>query len=96
MSVEPEPGIYRHFKGRSYRVYANATNSETGERYVFYQALYGAGEFYVRPVDMFMSDVDCEKYPEVRQKKRFELIGLLPGIAEIDSGGLSLRIQEDD
>lgn len=65
---------YRHFKGKTYRVIAVATHSETQEKYVVYKALYGAEEIYVRPYDMFTSEVDIEKYPEVEQKYRFEEI----------------------
>lgn len=69
--------IYKHFKGKLYIVLDIVNDSESNndieyKRIVIYQALYGEGIKWARAYDMFNSEVDHEKYPEVLQKYRFE------------------------
>ena len=59
-----------------YRVLAFAQHTETGEKLVVYQGMYSPFKICARPYDMFMSEVDREKYPKIRQKYRFEKIKL--------------------
>lgn len=62
---------YRHFKGTLHKVICLARHSETGEILVIYTH---GNDFWARPIEMFTSLVDKEKYPNVKQDYRFELV----------------------
>ena len=82
-----KPGdIVRHFKRETlneeelrankylYEIVGVAVHSETREEMMVYRALYDEGGMYVRPLQMFMEEVDHVKYPEIKQKYRFEKV----------------------
>lgn len=71
--------VYRRFKGDYYLVEGLAHDSESGVPCVIYRKLYGDGGLWVRPLEMFLSRVDREKYPEVRQEYRFQLQEIAKG-----------------
>lgn len=70
---KPKKGeIYRHFKGNVYEILAIAKHTETMEEMVVYHEVDGDA-VYARPLDMFVSKVDKDKYPDISQEYRFEL-----------------------
>ncbi len=76
MRAEPKAGqVWEHFKGVFYIIIAVGHHSETGERMVVYRSASGFKDVCcIRPLDMFMSEVDRQKYPNAEQKYRFELV----------------------
>lgn len=72
-AIPMEEAIRRHFKDNAYKIIAcPVIHTETREIYCVYQALYGSYGIYCRTLDMFMSEVDHEKYLKAGQKYRFE------------------------
>lgn len=66
---------YRHFKGGVYIVTGLAVHSETEEPMVIYESFDKPDLVWCRPLSMFLSEVDREKYPDAKQLMRFEKIG---------------------
>lgn len=69
MENDIKPGVYEHYKGKRYKVVAVAKHTETLEELVVYQALYGAGDYWVRPLKMFCEEVeiDSKKVPRFKR-----------------------------
>ena len=69
-------GVYHHFKGHEYKVICLAKDAEDENlrEMVVYQDTTKKDLFWVRPLDLFLSEVDHDKYPNVKQKYRFELL----------------------
>ena len=67
-------GIYHHFEGESYLLIDTAINEDTGERVVVYLALYDNLQLHVRSYEKFFEELDPVKYPNTKQKYRFELL----------------------
>lgn len=69
----PKPyEVYKYFKGNIYQIISIALDSETLEQVVVYQQLYSPFQMYVRPLEMFLSKTDKDKYPDAVQEYRFE------------------------
>lgn len=87
--------IYQHFKGDLYKVLNIALHTETGEKLVIYQALYDESKIFARPYEMFISEVDKEKYPDVKAKYRFTPFNEQDEDIQIDPKVLEF-LDEDD
>ena len=76
--------LVKHFKRETltdpsslyyyYKIIGTGFYTQTNELVMIYEALYWPHSIFVRPYDMFMSEVDKEKYPDIKQKYRFELV----------------------
>ena len=68
--MELKKGLYKHYKGSMYEVFMTAQHSETEEWMVVYKTLYGDEGMWVRPYDMFVSQVEVDG----QMVSRFEFV----------------------
>lgn len=71
--MDGNPTTFRHFKGHLYQIICLGKNSETKEEMVVYQNIQ-TKEIWIRNKEMFFSKIDKEKYPNVKEEYRFEII----------------------
>ena len=64
---------FQHFRGGKYKLIGFGKDSETLEDVVVYQALYGAGQIWVRPQDIFFSKVALPDGTEVERFKEISI-----------------------
>jgi len=72
--IPKELQVYRHFKGSLYQIVAIAVHTETTDKLVVYRSLQNPERVFARPLEMFLSEVNHKKYPEVKAKYRFTLL----------------------
>lgn len=68
-SANWQDSIYRHFKGKWYKIYTTSIDANTGQVNVIYQALYDRKLIYNRELNEFLSFIDFNKYPELLENK---------------------------
>ncbi|HAQ51885.1 MAG TPA: DUF1653 domain-containing protein [Lachnospiraceae bacterium] len=81
--------VYRHFKGKMYKVMGVAVHSETGEAMVIYQGMYGDHVTYVRPYESFIEKLDKKKYEDASETYRFTFIPMNSEFSDVTDSHIS-------